>query len=402
MPLAGSIRAALVIALLAHASTACAGWREGPPLPEPRWHHASAATQDGYVMVFGGRVLAGPKRRYNYGEGDLACVYYDPRAKQWKHAERPPGFKHPTTRHLRPRKGEAAAGEKVDRTLPGIPGVAGFPYEVPFATVDRLGKGHVFSGTRSQFFDPRSGTWGQPEGPMYHSYAWKRSLSWFDGTTPTWKSRSLGIAATGPDGRMYLVGGVGYRWKMTSSDRQVLAGLDIYDLDSNEWRRGADMKIERQSLAAAFGPNGKLYVFGGCRCNGASGDPNAVAMTEVYDPKSDTWSEAAPMPEPRLLHAAATGADGRIYLIGGTQRWGRGDPSDRVDIYDPATDSWKRGPSLRVARSGHTASTTGDGTIWVVGGYTPGTGIPSFEELLMGRLGDGTDSVELLPTEKRN
>ena len=123
----------------------------------------------------------------------------------------------------------------------------------------------------------------------------------------------------------------------------------------------------------------------------------SVAETEVYDPKTDTWSMAAPMPTPRMLFAAAPGADGRIYVIGGVTSI-EGDPTSIVEVYDPKTDRWSRGPSLRIARAGHTASTTGDGTIWVVGGFAAAPGLLDISRRSAGDEGGATTSVELLKT----
>jgi len=197
---------------------------------------------------------------------------------------------------------------------------------------------------------------------------------------------------------------------------ELLSGLDIYDPETNVWRRGASMKIARQSLAAAFGGDGKLYVFGGCACRGsipmykvgdeadkarataeAMAQRQSVAETEVYDPKIDTWSTAAPMPTPRMLFAAAPGADGKIYVIGGQKYWGA-EPLSLVEVYDPATNRWSRGPSLRIARVGHTAVTTGDGTIWVVGGSAGAPGLMDISRRAAGDEGGATTSVELLKT----
>ena len=42
------------------------------------------------------------------------------------------------------------------------------------------------------------------------------------------------------------------------------------------------------------------------------------------------------MPTPRHILAAAAGADGRIYAIGGHDKG----PLNTVEAYDPGSDSW--------------------------------------------------------------
>ena len=81
--------------------------------------------------------------------------------------------------------------------------------------------------------------------------------------------------------------------------------------------------------------NGKLVVVGGW----GAGRQLARA-TAIYDPASDRWHDAAPIPTPRdHLTAVATG--GLVYAIGGRPL----NPArnyDVVEAYDPATDRWSK------------------------------------------------------------
>lgn len=43
-----------------------------------------------------------------------------------------------------------------------------------------------------------------------------------------------------------------------------------------------------------------------------------LRSVEAYTPSTDTWATLVPMPTARYDVAAATGTDGRIYAIGGT------------------------------------------------------------------------------------
>ena len=88
---------------------------------------------------------------------------------------------------------------------------------------------------------------------------------------------------------------------------------------------------------------GWVFVMGGLREGGASDD------NEFYDPFTDHWQKAAPLPQP-LLNAAAVGADGVIYLFGGFDQEVR--PSPDAWRYDPATDSWEQLRPLPTPRGG--------------------------------------------------
>ena len=142
-----------------------------------------------------------------------------------------------------------------------------------------------------------------------------------------------------------------------------------------------------------------MYIFGGCACKTTSviinDDPEmtrqallnqleqrrSVKVTEVYDPKTNIWETRAPMLEPRQMLAAARGADGKIYVIAGVLSYSGMEKKATVDVYDPLTDTWSKGPDLRAARHGHSAVSTPDGRIYVIGGFGKKGPIASVEVL---------------------
>jgi len=131
------------------------------------------------------------------------------------------------------------------------------------------------------------------------------------------------------------------------------------------------MPTPRTEVAVAA-LDGLIYVIGGLE-----GDGSSSAKVEVYDPATDTWSEAAPLPEPRH-HAAATGFNGpgtpQVWVIGGFEA--SGDASAETFLYDPSTKAWTAGEPLAEAR-GATAVAVVNAQIsvmYVVGGARTGTG----------------------------
>ena len=77
--------------------------------------------------------------------------------------------------------------------------------------------------------------------------------------------------------------------------------------------------------------NGKIYFVGGC----ADGSCTASNKVEVYDPSSDSWSSAANYP---------TGTPGRVrrYQRQGVlrRRHQRRHHVNTGNVYDPSSDSW--------------------------------------------------------------
>ena len=176
-------------------------------------------------------------------------------------------------------------------------------------------------------------------------------------------------AATGPDGRIYAIGG---------DNGSTLNTVEAYTPGTNSWATVAPMPTARAYLAAATGPDGRVYAIGGY--NDANG--NILNTVEAYTPGTNSWATVAPMPTARYFLAAATGPDGRIYAIGGYN-----DVSgflNTVEAYTPGTNSWATVAPMPTARYFLAAATGPDGRIYAIGGangnilntveaYTPGT-----------------------------
>ncbi|MGY5031254.1 kelch repeat-containing protein [Streptomyces sp. 900116325] len=88
----------------------------------------------------------------------------------------------------------------------------------------------------------------------------------------------------------------------------------------------------REAPSAGF-IDGKFYAVGGW---GQDGEPDA--KLEIYDPAKNSWSTGAPIPQPRAGAGTAV-LDGKLYVVGGCDRDACGTHSD-VTVYDPRTDRW--------------------------------------------------------------
>lgn len=175
--------------------------------------------------------------------------------------------------------------------------------------------------------------------------------------SPLATARFTPAAAMGSDGRIYAIGG--------QNGTTVLASVEAYEARSDTWSPAAPLPTPRRRHAAASGRNGEIYVVGGL-------SPTSCFVVEnrldVYDPRSDSWTAAAPMPTARAWLAAATGRDGRIYAFGGGTQCGGPVVLDTAEAYDPRTDSWTTLAPMPTARALATAVTGKDGRIYVIGG----------------------------------
>ena len=217
-----------------------------------------------------------------------------------------------------------------------------------------------------------AGNCGQPIGD------WELStVEAYDPATDTWTTkadmstvRTLAAIAV-VDGQIYVIGGA-----FGIEHVEVLPAVEAYDPATDTWTTKADMPTAR-FLPAACVVDGRIYVFGGNTKWG--GDPEGIVPTvEVYDPATDTWTQASDMPWPRNHHAASV-VDGKVYIIGGTAV---AFMSPVVDVYDPAMDTWTTAADLPTPRHDPTTAVL-DGKIYAIGGrlgFGEGAEVSTVEE----------------------
>jgi N-acetylneuraminic acid mutarotase len=293
---------------------------------------------------------------------------------------------------LAPAKGGGTWTQKAD--MPTARGIAGS------AVVD--GKIYVIGGAPVSMgitavveeYDPATDTWTRRadmptarqglcaaavDGIIYAIGGWSpgadsSTVEAYDPVTDRWTrkadmptERTLAAIAV-VDEIIYAIGGntsvVGAPW--------VASVVEAYDPATDTWTRKADMPTARYHAAACV-LDGRIYVFGGATKWGrASGDYSLVPTVEVYDPVTDTWTQASDMPRIRMAHSAST-VDGEMYIIGGGEPEGDVLLISTVDVYDPATDAWTTAADFPNPRGEHTAAIV-DGRIYTIGGGTgPGT-----------------------------
>lgn len=167
------------------------------------------------------------------------------------------------------------------------------------------------------------------------------------------------------NGHIYIFGGY--------DNISETAIVQSYDPVNREWTLRDPMPYARSEAASAL-LNDRLYIIGGNIFSPTMGShvltgTQAIPSTlvSVYDPQQDQWQTVAPLPQPRV-DATAIARNGKIYLLGGTDRWLSGSVQNDVFIYDPQTDEWSLGPQLPAA-SGGLRGIVLDNRIYAVGGY---------------------------------
>jgi len=353
------------------------GWHKLAPMPEPRWFHVAAVGGDGRIYAYGGYVEPDPKKSREYGLGQYSLVIYDPRTNTWQRGPEAPEFRYKkviNAYYSSPTEHFTKQEQFEDTTR--------LPHEMPTGSANSEGRVFWFSSQGPVLFDPKRQVWDQTAFPTV--YQEERRLEGM----PIYIYRVTNAIATASDGCIYLVGGAGRRSDEDDSPLYLLSSLEIFNPKTNKWTLGAPMHQGRQIFPATFAPDGKMYVFGGFGHLGLidqkPGESNqayekrskemdemarqVLSSVEAYDPKTNTWTPRAPMPVGVEGAGAALGADGKIYVVGGTRSYSSPLPLKLVQVYDPVQDKWSKGPALKTRRQGLAVVATPDGRIYAIGG----------------------------------
>ena len=111
------------------------------------------------------------------------------------------------------------------------------------------------------------------------------------------------------------------------------------------WKKATPSPFARVESPAAV-VNGKVYLFGGF-----TEDLDASNRVDVYDPASDSWTRKKDMPSP-LTHLNAAVDGSTIWFAGGFKGRHPGPVVAEVWKYDTASDAWSAGPPLPERRAG--------------------------------------------------
>lgn len=159
------------------------------------------------------------------------------------------------------------------------------------------------------------------------------------------------MSVTSLDGKIYVLGGY-------PQSRISVRTVQVYDPISNSWRLTTPLPVALNHTMAVS-VNGKIYLIGGQTTAGGAG-PFVNSVYE-FDPGTQTWTTRAPMPTERG-GGGATVYNGRIYVAGGRPPRG-----NDFAVYDPATNTWQTLPDLPTQRN-HLGAVTIGGKIYVIGG----------------------------------
>ena len=177
----------------------------------------------------------------------------------------------------------------------------------------------------------------------------------YDPTTDTWETKAPlnsqwprhWINAHTINNKIYVISGLTTElefWPPNSPE------VNIYDPLDDTWSKGKQIPFPVHRYASEVVDN-KIYVFGGLDYLRPDKEENGSVydLVQIYDPSNDMWSFGAPMPVSAYnCHAGATSGlviPKRIFVLGGLHKDNR---INLNQIYDPKTDTWSNGTSLPI------------------------------------------------------
>lgn len=230
----------------------------------------------------------------------------------------------------------------------------------------------------------------------------------FDASTNRWQTLARAplpltqhTAVLLKDGTILVVGGM----TGDQSNGQSTAAAEIYNPTTNTWATVGSLAKARQGHTATLLPDGRVLVTGG-ETIAAAGSTELDSSAEIYDPATQSWSQAGSLAKARQAHTATLLPDGRVLVVGGETSLTRGtdpnvvgamsatalSPVASAEIFDPQTNRWLPAADMPGERSAHTATRLANGQVLVVGGYGAGD-LPSATALTYDPATDRWTSV---------
>jgi N-acetylneuraminic acid mutarotase len=154
-----------------------------------------------------------------------------------------------------------------------------------------------------------------------------------------------GLALVAHEGKIYRMGGLNARnaTKKDDEDLHSTADFAAFDPASGKWTALTPLPAPRSSHNAVV-IDGKLYVAGGWHLHGKSpGDWQSDALVYDFAKPDAGWQKLPETPFKRRAIAAGNW-HGKLIVIGGMDE--KGKVSRRVDVFDPKSDKWTEGPKL--------------------------------------------------------
>jgi hypothetical protein len=343
--------------MVASAQAEAQSWTFTGSLNTPRVLHTATLLQNGKVLVAGG---FGGAFGGEYWDPRNTAELYDPETGAWSftgNLDAPRGDH--TATLLRDGKVLVVGGSgnfdllnsaELYDPQTGTWSLTGGLHAPPYshtATLFQNGKvlvagafrgANLLSVSAAELYDPETGTWsvtGNPNTVLY-----------------------LHTATLLQNGKVLVVGA-----NVVGAD-----SAELYDPGTATWssigRLDRSMRVDH---TATLLPDGSVLIAGGV--DDAVFDSVTYVAVELYNPNTGTWSSTGYPNIPRGGHTATLLPDGKVLIVGGVTRIGKGISFGlSSELYDPSTGTWSFTCNPNILRSSYTATLLAHGKVLIVGG----------------------------------
>src|ERR1039457_6315365 len=191
-------------------------------------------------------------------------------------------------------------------------------------------------------------------------------------------SRYQHSATTLNNWQILVVGGVSCP---TSGSCTYLNSAELYNPGSSAFTNTGTMATARYAPAVLLS-TGKVFVAGGYSCDG-SGNCSSLTSTEIYDPTSGTFSSAGTMKVARSSHTMTVLGNGTVLIAGGENCTSATSCSalSGAEIYDPTAGTFTpTSNGMSAPRFDARAVLLNSGSVLIAGGFD-GTNLPATAEI---------------------
>ncbi len=201
----------------------------------------------------------------------------------------------------------------------------------------------------------------------------------YDITTSQWTTIQLSEArivdaAVVLANKIFFAGG----WNTNGSTTTV----DIYDVSTNTWSTGQLSQARGGMIAGSI--NNKILFAGG------ENIPDLFSTVDIYSTATNSWSTAslsgAKYTPSNFAYSTPipTTVSQKIFFAGGQSCWIQDCPSNRIDIYDAAANTWSYEDYLPYVPGTYLFSgiAAGNKNYWVTGDYWEGGNIVEIRDEL--------------------
>ncbi len=141
-----------------------------------------------------------------------------------------------------------------------------------------------------------------------------------------------------------------------------VGATELYDPKTNTFSPTGPPMAWNDVNTATLLTNGTVLIVGNAQSNGSPSD------AEMYEPAAGIFSSIGKTNAPHTFAPAVGLGSGSALVLGGQLPDGSG--SQAVDLYNSGPNSFASDANMKVGRYSHTATLLPDGTVLILGGYT--------------------------------